>query len=219
MKEKPLTKVKMHISFYNVTSGLSALSISLYIALVFRVIVYLRVLYMIALSTRATLNVVGKCVVLMAVMRSFVHCQHDDVMKIKYTTELRSRYAKFVYFNHNHVTCECHMLRRHDREPGRTPMKKLKRLSQKSRKLRVFMWERILKVTPLSSKLHGYIGWRLRSQIKRRPGPPINNVDPTLTVKAPYSQRDITVFGANAGQQCKGVSEHYVPFVSGHRRG
>ena len=30
------------------------------------------------------------------------------------------------------------------------------------------MCKRILKVTPLSSRLHGYIGWRLRSQIKRR---------------------------------------------------
>ena len=58
------------------------------------------------------------------------------------------------------------MSRRHDREPSRTPVKKLKRLSQKSRKLRVLAWKRILKVTPLSSKLHGYIGWRLRSQIE-----------------------------------------------------
>ena len=32
----------------------------------------------------------------------------------------------------------------------------------------VFMWKRILKVTPLSSKLHGYIGWRLTSQINIR---------------------------------------------------
>lgn len=32
----------------------------------------------------------------------------------------------------------------------------------------------------------------------------MNNIDPTLTViiKAPYSQGDITIFGANAGQQC-----------------
>ena len=33
------------------------------------------------------------------------------------------------------------------------------------------------------------------------PGPPINNVDPTLTVRAPYSHGDITVFDANVGQQ------------------
>ena len=34
----------------------------------------------------------------------------------------------------------------------------------------------------------------------------MNNIDPTLTVKAPYSQGDFTVFGANAGQQCIAVS-------------
>ena len=37
---------------------------------------------------------------------------------------------------------------------------------------------------------------------KTNPGPPINNVDPTLTVEAPYSKGDITVSGAKAGQQC-----------------
>ena len=31
------------------------------------------------------------------------------------------------------------------------------------------------------------------------PGPPINNVGPTLAVRAPYSQGDITVFGGNVG--------------------
>ena len=30
----------------------------------------------------------------------------------------------------------------------------------------------------------------------------MNNIDPTLTVKAPYRQGDITIFAANAGQQC-----------------
>ena len=47
-------------------------------------------------------------------------------------------------------------------------MKKLKRLSQKSKKLRVFVWEKIIKITPLSSKLRGYISCGLRSQMKRR---------------------------------------------------
>ena len=41
---------------------------------------------------------------------------------------------------------------------------------------------------------------KLFNDIEIYPGPPINNVDPTLTVKAPYSQGDITVFGANVGQ-------------------
>ena len=88
--------------------------------------------------------------------------------KLNIEKELRSRYAKFVYYNHNRVVCECHMSRRRDREHSTIPVKKLKRLSQKSRELRVFVWKRILKVTPMSSKLHGYSGWRLRSQIKKK---------------------------------------------------
>ena len=38
------------------------------------------------------------------------------------------------------------------------------------------------------------------------PGPPIINVDPTLTVRAPYRQGHITVFGVNVGQQCVAMS-------------
>ena len=141
------------------SSGLSSLSISLCTALVFRVIVYLRTLYTrtIALSTRAMLNIAGKCVVLGKTVQSYVHRQHDGVRKIKYRKEFRSRYATFVYYIHNRVVCECHTSRRRDRERCRTYVKKLKRLSQKSIKRRVFVLKRILKVTPLSSKLHGYI--------------------------------------------------------------
>ena len=47
-------------------------------------------------------------------------------------------------------------------------VKKQKRLSQKSRKLRVFVWGKILKIPPLSSKLHVNISFRLSSQMKRR---------------------------------------------------
>ena len=114
------------------------------------------------------LNVAGKCVVSGEAIQSFVYRQHDGVEKIKYGKELRSRYATFVYYNNNRVVCECHMSRRRDRKPSSAPVKKMKRLSQKRRKLRVSLWKRILKVTPLSSKLRGYIGWMLRSQIKRR---------------------------------------------------
>ena len=38
------------------------------------------------------------------------------------------------------------------------------------------------------------------------PGPSISNVDPTLAVRALYSQGDITVFGGNVGQQCVAMS-------------
>lgn len=46
----------------------------------------------------------------------------------------------------------------------------------------------------------------LCNDIETNPGPPMNNIDPTLTVKAPYSQGDITVFGAKSGQQCVAMS-------------
>lgn len=58
---------------YNVSSGLSLLSIPPCTALVFCVIMYVRVLYMIALPTRAMLNVLGKCDVLGEAMQPFVH--------------------------------------------------------------------------------------------------------------------------------------------------
>ena len=37
-------------------------------------------------------------------------------------------------------------------------------------------------------------------------GPPMNNIDPALTVKPPGSQGDVTVFGANAEQECFAMS-------------
>ena len=49
------------------------------------------------------MNVVGKCVLLIEAMQSFVHRQRDVVVKKKYRKELRSCYAKFVYYNHIRV--------------------------------------------------------------------------------------------------------------------
>ena len=43
------------------------------------------------------------------------------------------------------------------RANSRLPMKKIKSLSQKTRKVRVFVWKGIRKNTPLSSKVHCYI--------------------------------------------------------------
>ena len=40
---------------------------------------------------------------------------------------------------------------------------------------------------------------KLFDDISTNPAPPINNVDPTLTVKVPYSQGDITVFDTKLG--------------------
>ena len=66
---------------YLVSSGLSVLSISLCTALVFCVIVYVSTLYTIALSTRAMLNLLGKCDVLGEAMQPFVHHQHDGTKR------------------------------------------------------------------------------------------------------------------------------------------
>ena len=46
---------------------------------------------------------------------------------------------------------------RRGRAPSRTPMKKLKSLFKKTRKVRLFVWTRILKNTPLSAKIHCYV--------------------------------------------------------------
>lgn len=44
---------------------------------------------------------------------------------------------------------------------------------------------------------------KLCNDIEANPGPSINR---SLTIKAPYSQGDVTIFGTNAGQQCVSMS-------------
>ena len=46
---------------------------------------------------------------------------------------------------------------RRGRAPNRLPIKKLKSLFKKTWKVRLFVWTRILKNTPLSSKIHCYV--------------------------------------------------------------
>ena len=46
----------------------------------------------------------------------------------------------------------------------------------------------------------------LCNDIETNPGPPIHSIDPTQTIKAPYSQGDIMYFGENAGKQCVAMS-------------
>ena len=88
------------------------MSFSLYcIGFLCTVIVYLGWLYTIVLSTRAMLNVPGKCDVLQEATQLFLHHQHGGAVNLKCGKELRSRYAKFVCYNHNRSVCECHVLR------------------------------------------------------------------------------------------------------------
>ena len=70
--------------------------------------------------------------------------------------ELTSRREKFIYnrtYNPVDLNKVSHFSRR-GRAPSRLPMKKLKSLSKKTRKVRLFVWRRILKNTTLSSKIH-----------------------------------------------------------------
>ena len=46
----------------------------------------------------------------------------------------------------------------------------------------------------------------LCNYIETNPGPPIHSIDPTQTIKAPYSQGDIMYFGENAGKQYVAMS-------------
>ena len=73
--------------------------------------------------------------------------------------ELRSRRGKFIYnrtYNPVGLNKVNHFSRR-GRAPSRLPMKKLKSLLKKTRKVRLFVWKGILKNTPLSSKIHCYV--------------------------------------------------------------
>ena len=70
--------------------------------------------------------------------------------------ELTSRREKFIYnrtYNPVDLNKVSHFSRR-GRAPSRLPMKKFKSLSKKTPKVRLFVWRRILKNTPLSSKIH-----------------------------------------------------------------
>ena len=73
--------------------------------------------------------------------------------------ELRSRRGKFIYnrtYNSVGLNKVSHFSRR-GRAPSRLPIKKLKSLLQKTRKVRLFEWKGIRKNTPLSSKIHCYV--------------------------------------------------------------
>ena len=73
--------------------------------------------------------------------------------------EWRSRRGKFIYnrtYNSVGLNKVSHFSRR-DRAPSRLPIKKLKSLLQKTRKVRLFVWKGIRKNTTLSSEIHCYV--------------------------------------------------------------
>ena len=83
------------------------------------------------------------------------NCVVEEIKEV----ELRSRHGKFIYnrtYNSIDLNKVSHFSRR-GRAPSRLPVKKLKSLLQKTRKVRVFVWKGIQKNTPLSSKIHCYV--------------------------------------------------------------
>ena len=83
------------------------------------------------------------------------NCVVEEIKEV----ELRSRRGKFIYnrtYNSVGLNKISHFSRR-GRAPSRLPLKKLKSLLQKTRKVRVFVWKGIRKNTPLSSKIHCYV--------------------------------------------------------------
>ena len=82
------------------------------------------------------------------------NCVVEEIKEV----ELRSRLGKFIYnrtYNSVGLNKVSHFSRR-GRAP-RLPLKKLKSLLQKTRKVRGFVWKGIRKNTPLSSKIHCYV--------------------------------------------------------------
>ena len=47
-----------------------------------------------------------------------------------------------------------------------------------------------------------YTKKKLYNDIDKKLGPSTHHVDPSKTIKAPYSQGDVVVFGQNGGQKC-----------------
>ena len=87
-----------------------------------------------------------------------VEQKENCVVEIK-EVELRSRRGKFIYnrtYNSVGLNKVSHVSPR-DRTPSRLPIKKLKSLLQKTRKVRLFVWKGIRKNTPLSSEVHCYV--------------------------------------------------------------
>ena len=73
--------------------------------------------------------------------------------------ELISRRGKFICnttYNPVGLNKISHFSRR-GRAPSRLPMKNLNSFLKKTRKVRLFMWKGILKITPLLSKIHCYV--------------------------------------------------------------
>ena len=102
------------------------------------------------------INTLDDCDLLEKVVNMTNVHEHKDVTVSIKVQQFRSCYAKYVYYNCTRVLCECHGYKP-DREPSRIPVKMLKRLSQKSRKLRCCVRSCLSKNLPRSLKVYHLI--------------------------------------------------------------
>ena len=102
------------------------------------------------------MNTLDDCDLLEKVVNMTNVQEHNDVTVSIKVQKFRSRFAKSVYYNRTRVVCECNGYKR-DREPSRVPVRMLKRLSQKIRKLQSYVRSRLSKNVPKSSKVHDLI--------------------------------------------------------------
>ena len=65
--------------------------------------------------------------------------------------------AELSNVNQEKHGCKSHRVCRRDREPSRIPIRSLKTLRNKSRKVRKFVYARILSCIPVSSTLYCYV--------------------------------------------------------------
>ena len=84
-----------------------------------------------------------------------VHEYNYFTVSIK-VQQFRSRCAKSVFYNRTRIVCECHGYKR-DREPSRVPVRMLKRVSKKIRKLLSYVRSCLSKNVPKSTKFHDLI--------------------------------------------------------------
>ena len=83
------------------------------------------------------------------------YCVVEEIIEV----ELRSRSGNFVYDRtYNFVGFnKVRNFSRRGRANSRLPMKKIKSLLQKTRRVRVLVWKGVRKNTPSSSKIHCYV--------------------------------------------------------------
>ena len=102
------------------------------------------------------MNTLDDCDLLEKVVNMTNVHEHNDVTVSIKVQQFRSCDAMYVYYNYTRVLSECHGYRR-DCESSRVPVKMLKCLSQKIRKLQSYVRSCFSKNKPKSWKAHDHI--------------------------------------------------------------